>query len=293
MPLVYCRGRAQNGAGTIIQASSRHAQFFPSRICLDEVVRRSEWNASTGPSRTNLDSEAQRSSHHMRRISKLVIATAFVGVLSVPCFAREKDRQQAQQPSIKPFDCPSGAGLVACNSFREMLRAHDPDITEKISRDHTKTYVCFEPEGDTFLVLSYGVPTHWTKDTKDDTFVAKYQTLRLADYKNGVSSSFVHALLLWTATPDLGISSMAADTDSLPSSKRKPITASIDDAEVSISYSFDNVEGTTTGYSLQVRRATKRFAETYFVNSKHSSQSTRTGYCAEFGDGTPAPLPTK
>jgi hypothetical protein len=55
----------------------------------------------------------------------------------------------------------------------------------------------------------------------------------------------------------------------------------INDTELALSYKFPNKEGSTTAYSMQLLKSTKRFVET-FEPSKGTIPITVTGYCSEF-----------
>jgi hypothetical protein len=62
----------------------------------------------------------------------------------------------------------------------------------------------------------------------------------------------------------------------------------INDTELELSYKLPNSEGSTTTYSMQLRRATKRFVETFEPSEgKTLVPITVTGYCSEFHEEKP------
>jgi hypothetical protein len=186
-------------------------------------------------------------------------------------------------------DCSDFGMSPGCKSFNELVSKQDEDI---ISQVQTQAFVCFVPNEDTFMMLSYQGPepslfTEKTKFTETEDGVVFYSR-----FKSGIQDEFKILPGTWTRTK----SNVA--WVSFESSKEVPAHASISSPELSFAYDYKNLRGTTTTYALQIRRSTKRFVQTFqFPNDDSPAKNTKspqpqnsaskmrtedTGHCAEF-----------
>jgi hypothetical protein len=191
-------------------------------------------------------------------------------------------------------DCSSfeatGAAL-GCASFNQMIKAHDKELLDLIpdSDDYKKkTHVCFVPGEDTFILVSFDIPTdkwRWRKDPRLNASVARTE-IRYKKYSDGVLSSSRVGFLDWTAYSESDKNPDQLSGFSPPAPKSNPILteASVDPSEVSISFSYETLAGKTARYSLQIRRATLRFAEVIDVEKQ---RITATGKCLEYSTDVP------
>jgi hypothetical protein len=177
---------------------------------------------------------------------------------------------------------------AGCASFNEMLEARDPGIIPALTGHSVKSYVCFPEAEDRFILFTYRLPpqssTLWKKDKQIPSFLTYANgSFIFRQFRNGVSDQYRSGAVIWSKLEgDDANATAAAATAAQSKPGRYDVAVSIDNSEVSFSYSFPNVQKTTTDYMLQIRRATRRMLETYSVNAKDNSQFSLNGYCAEY-----------
>jgi len=135
---------------------------------------------------------------------------------------------------------------------------------------------CFRKTSDIFITVSFEKQKTllFTEDAKHVKRAPGY--LSYERYADGVSQDSESFFGTWIQYPYV---SMSASFASEPDEKDKKRGAVISDSEIAISYSFENVGGTRTDYSFQIRRSTLRFVETFLFNNM---QTHETGYCKQF-----------
>jgi hypothetical protein len=177
-----------------------------------------------------------------------------------------------------------------CKSYNEMISKGDKDLASALKGD-VHAFVCFRPGEDAFVLVSFSDPAEsaFTPDSPKAPPRA-YGYLTYVRIKSGVTDDVETPIGRWTRWPEVGPSAFFSTPNNV-----NP-TATISDTEIDYNHSYKNLAGTTTQYSLQIRRSTLRFTETYTFpepatpakskqpqTATHSeNQSTTTGYCTEF-----------
>jgi hypothetical protein len=188
-----------------------------------------------------------------------------------------------------------------CKSFNEMLTNRDPDIVEAIKQPNYITYVCFQPNDDAFTMLTFSLPTNKWKRTQEcweaerkkitnspacHTGEQGYQTFISSTYRHGLYNDSFELLFTWMRGKSIGTVGQSNYREL--AGGRTDGSLAINDTELVLSYNFPNKEGSTTVYSMQLRRATKRFVETFEPSEGKSIMPiTVTGYCSEFHEDKP------
>jgi|SRR5580704_4027882 hypothetical protein len=194
------------------------------------------------------------------------------------------------------YDCsklPSPS--EGCKSFNEMIENDDQDVTSALKTPGGVAYACFLPGEDEFLIVSFGTPQEslYAPATTPgasknilktlDSFVYLRFTKGVQNTSNVIFGNWIK----YKSLPDLK-PSFSGKADESKS------RADVNDSEVEYSYTFDNLRGTKTTYSLQIRRSTLRFNETFDVpeisqaknantiQNKSVNRYTNSGYCSMF-----------
>jgi hypothetical protein len=220
----------------------------------------------------------------------LIVATAFL------CRAGAQNR-----PLINyTFDCkklsPANQSQ-GCDSYNEMVVKADKDITDTF-QSSSDVLVCFRPQEDTFLIVSYSVPDddqyHPSSTVKNKLEAEDF--LSFSRYKDGIlddSNSFFGTLVKFVNLTTFPASFRAKNNDGS--------SGSIDSSEVSYNSEFKNLNNTKTSYNIQIRLSTLRFSETYTAEDAVPPKAAKsptpaaappqsrigyTGYCAQFKPAT-------
>jgi len=188
-----------------------------------------------------------------------------------------------------------------CKSFNEMLTNRDPNIVETINEPNYITYVCFQPSNDAFTMLTFSLPTNKWMRTQEcweaieeksihnaacNTEKQEYQIFVSSTYKHGLYHDSFELLFTWMRSKSFGTVGQSEDKEW--AGGRTDGSLVINDTELILSYKFPNKEGSTTAYSMQLRKATKRFVETLEPSEgKGIIPITVTGYCSEFHEEQP------
>lgn len=233
-------------------------------------------------------------------ITFLSLALPLSGQTNSPSSVAEKGSGTPQFDPSKPYtatnpplpelvlpyrkvDCSIMHAPLACPSFNEMVDKKDSALLDQL-RDFA--FVCFEDTEDTFIVISFRQPSSAQSYKKDSIgLLVASGRVGYFRYKNGVSDDVAFAHGSWIKTgPDDSSQFLNYGVPHATNSE----DASIDDSEANFSYKFRNLSKLMTAYSIQVRRSTLRFVETYQWEeiNKDKKQIARrvenTGFCAEF-----------
>ena len=182
----------------------------------------------------------------------------------------------------------------ACTSFNEMLSKGDDEISNAIKTD--TAFVCFREYEDAFLIISFQQPIDRLFRISTPNISTQSGMVWYLRFKDGVSDDEQVSGGKWKKL-------QIGDTPSISfaSEPGRESSASINDSEVTFSYTFKNLSGTKTEYSLQIRRSTMRFHEIYQwphqveekgkgtkpepatpSEAKGSDRSDNSGYCTRF-----------
>jgi len=188
-----------------------------------------------------------------------------------------------------------------CKSFNEMLTNRDPDIVETIKQSNYITYVCFQPNDDAFTMLTFSLPTNKWKRTQECWEAERkeiinspacnkeeqgYQSFISSAYKHGIYNDSFELPFTWVRSKSLGTVGQSEYKEW--AGGRTDGSLVINDTELILSYKFPNKEGSTTAYRMQLRKANKRFVETFEPSEgKGIIPITVTGYCSEFHEEQP------
>jgi hypothetical protein len=214
------------------------------------------------------------------------------GIAILFALAASAFQQNTVQPPTPPsytVDCSTVNATLSCRSFNEMVEKKDPDLLSEIK---APSFVCFRSTEDVFSVVSpasapdlvyYKETTKYLSQAGGVVFYNRYSS--------GIAEDSRIVMGNWNKF------SMVNSEPSFESLKEGNTQASISSAELSVTYAYKNLSGSTTTYSPQVRRSTKRFLEMFQFpddapptgknkvppEKPHgSSRVENTGYCAEF-----------
>ena len=233
-----------------------------------------------------------------KSLSVWVTFAIFFGTLPYHQSLAASTGSQSRAPeAFAAFDCKQLIpGSPGCPSFNEMLSSEDKDILRRLTGDY-EAYVCFRPGEDVFTVVNF-VKFNEKALVKAEKgpMLEQVGTAEFVRYSNGVEDDNGLTFGKWTnwpkATADLAsFSSSDLDRSSPDSSARIDVNSS----EVLLTYKWKNLVSTTTSYTLQIRRSTRRFVETLeFPEPKTDTKSaappkplerfTHSGYCAEYNN---------
>lgn len=201
----------------------------------------------------------------MKRFALLFMLT--MAATCAPSFPQQPQTAQ-QAPATAKVDClKMGESPLGCDSFIEMLEKGDSAIVERVRPNHYRqTLVCFRPHEDTFLLISY--TNRAFSPATGDGFV-DYDK-----YENGVRTGFHTCTGKWRKDDKWSFLG---------------VRCWVDDSEITLSYSFENLARSKTNYEIKIRRSTLRFTETFEGDSRAILstpkrpvyQETKSGYCAE------------
>jgi len=185
--------------------------------------------------------------------------------------------QSAPGPPVQvvnplPADCSGDRNTQSCRSFNQLIEGHDKTVLQSTSDD---SFACFRPGDDVFFLISF----HQATDEKGAFPLVRYHL-----FKKGVLDDSRVAYGKWTKQSD---GSFDFETTKPPPSKQLASNAhsSITNGNVDFSYTFEGVSSRKTEYSVEVRRSTLRFVETYrwpSQKAKSEDPTTYSGYCVSY-----------
>ena len=169
-------------------------------------------------------------------------------------------------------DCSGGRNTQSCRSFNEMIEGHDKTVLQSTSDD---SYACFRPDDDVFFLISF----HQATSEKGTVPLVGYHL-----FKKGVLDDSRVAYGKWTKQSD---GSVDFEETKPPPSEQLVFNAhsSVTEGNVTFSYSFENMAGKKTEYSVKIQRSTLRFVETYQwpnQRGKGEEPNTYSGYCVSY-----------
>lgn|GEM_PF-3055732 len=190
------------------------------------------------------------------------------------------------------YDCSKLAYVsLGCTSFKEMVDKNDPDIVSALKYS-TNTYICFIPNEDEFVVAAFGVPadSDFSPGTGRSLLIAP-DIFSFYRFKNGIEDSSDIVTGKWTKFKGLTMNPSFTSEQEI-----KVSHASVTESEVTYDHTYTNLNGTQTTYTLQIRRSTLRFNESYDApdkppapakgastpNTKPIHRFSDNGYCAKF-----------
>ena len=220
----------------------------------------------------------------MRYIALVVVLAA-----ALPTHAQSANSIPPPPPTPEyTYDCSqlpySSAG---CGSYNQMINKGDKDLMETF-KENFHSLVCFRPNEDTFIVLSFADPLRdaFAPVPSKPGISKTTGFLNYERFKDGVADETEMAFGDWTKLKVV---------DSIPffntANSANP-NATLSDTELDYTYSYKNLAGTTTRYVLQLRRSTLRFNESFTYAEPSGKQPTKrtpsqnqitvSGYCTEF-----------
>jgi hypothetical protein len=151
---------------------------------------------------------------------------------------------------FKPInvDCQKVKAIQSCQSFNEMVASHDKDLTDLFKGAGV---VCFRPDEDVFFLITFddGPILDETKKPPSTFGAAFYQ-----GYQSETSDNSKAVYGKWTKP-----FGALLFTSTSPGN----VNTTIDDSEIFFAFEYKNIGQGITNYSVQVRRSTLRFLETF------------------------------
>lgn len=178
-----------------------------------------------------------------------------------------------------PLDCSQFDFSQGCRSFNEMVASKDRDVVA-VMEGGNESFACFRPDEDVFIIVSF--PSFDEKRTVQATprIMEHPGSLMYTRFKAGISDDFQYSQGTWRRFTNL-----PSDYTNFYSLPKFP-NASIDNSEISIAYTYDNIGGRKTDYSFKIRRSTLRFVEVFEIPSdkkddKSVTQIKVSGHCSQ------------
>jgi hypothetical protein len=202
---------------------------------------------------------------------------SIVLLLVLACFAQKQPpaspRSQAQ------VSCGTSKG---CATFAEMLRNNDPDFRNLTSADYM-AFVCFVDKEDRFFVVGFDASLLlWDVDPERSAFERADGLFTFTDYQDGFANRSELETVLWRRRILKYRHKPEEEWQRAElSPKEKGKVVSINDAEVNYLTTFSNGRNEQVQYSMQIRRSTLRFQETFKLPAGNSVGDT--GRCKPFG----------
>jgi len=170
--------------------------------------------------------------------------------------------RKKKPPVVKPAPtvaCPDPDARAACRSFAQLVDANDAALLASIK---PTSYVCFRPKEDVFVVIHYRAPhPPWTKSENDRETQSGF--VNFVEYRNGVVSTDRLATGTWSRIDPDRVGPMEPLFESGEADgSSTPVQIDIQ-AEINVSYDFQNTTNETIGRSLTIRRSTGRFVENF------------------------------
>lgn len=180
--------------------------------------------------------------------------------------------------NLKALDCrEQWSDLDSCKSFAELVQNKDKDLLNTL-KPGENTFVCFRPEEDAFFIIDWEILSAFRKTSAVEHRAAGMTQYDL--YRNGALADSRAWIGYWTRSP------LESDDNARISVKNaKNGNFYADASEVNVSFSFENRIGTTTKYSVSVRRSTGRYTETISAPDKKGGKEQpfdRTGRCLRY-----------
>jgi len=151
-------------------------------------------------------------------------------LLLTPCQKTEGSSQRKNDGTDVDYAWVKNA--TGCQSFVSLLRADDEEIVDAIPAEgsHRKTFVCFHPDDDVFMIVTYRVPVTLHKQKNGVSVAVTPMIFRR--YSKGAASNYFYPnlLLTWVKQGD----QLLGQTDV----SRTGTTAEINSTEVVVNGSY-------------------------------------------------------
>jgi hypothetical protein len=219
--------------------------------------------------------------------------------LIAECGAREQGLNEndcmkwlARRARMYEAACPDPNARIACRSFRDLLKATDPDLLDIFSRLEN-VYVCFHPQEDVFFVLWFGEPSEWSwskADTNEqkifglqDGTLIQMTTPAVHYYDKGTQAEGqqIFEFGYWSyfpLAPDTSPSSLAHLATSIDA-KFLGKTFQINGERVEVAENYENRKREEIKHTLLVQRSTGRFFESYQREPRRQTFLSYSGSC--------------
>jgi hypothetical protein len=208
-------------------------------------------------------------------------------------FADEADcgKWITRKLAIQRAACPDPEAVVACNSFKELVRANDPYVMDDLAHaDHV--YACFLPGKDEFFEAIFWEPSYMAFSRPDEDQVKEGvpsnaltapDMSEFAYYKNGIGDEnrSIGDTGNWIYSP-LGGKTDYATLRKNATSKRaefKGKTIEIEGDRWTLSQTYKNQAGTETTHTVTVQLATGRFKEDFVLTRTGQNMGENSGRC--------------
>jgi hypothetical protein len=207
--------------------------------------------------------------------SKAGTSKAGTGKAVAQCTAEKPNFTEAQCATwikrsnfVRDTKCPDSDSLVACTSFREMIKAEDADLmTDLATQAHV--YACFRPGFDTFAEIFFSDPATgiWDKDP-DLAGIASHPGFATINYyKAGIKApqmSFQNKGK-WTYGPVApGVSFVSLHVPS-SSALFKGDNIRIEGSRLEATETYKSSDGVDTTHTFILQLSTGRFSESYQI----------------------------
>lgn len=186
------------------------------------------------------------------------------------------------QSHIHKIACPDGSSKEACDLFNDAAEDDDTDLYGAAKRDHM--IVCFRPNSNAFLVLSYDSPRENLWQEKDGGF-QQSGNVNFLKFVNGRASSGGESILAvgsWVSESREGAGRFQG-TSILPDNKGR---IEADSSRIHVFHSFvqnfDNRNFSETEYDFSLTNSTKEFVEKLRPPGSRPTPAPVTGSCITY-----------
>ena len=168
-----------------------------------------------------------------------------------------------------------------------MVAARDKQLLDLLKESNA--FVCFRDGEDVFEVVAFSEPTtiEYVKDPKIRGFARAWGDVTYARFSKGLNEDFRLFLGDWKRRVSATTGELSPEgSPGFISDRSDPDTQGIiDESEISLSYTFQNLSKTKTTFYMQIRRSTLRFNESWTYPDKDNKTDNRTentGHCKTF-----------
>lgn len=198
------------------------------------------------------------------------------------------------QTSAHKISCPDGPSRKACDLFNEAIEDGTKEITRASRRD--RVVVCFRPNSNSFLLISYDSPLENLWQAKDGGEVQQSGNVDFLRFTNGNPNSGMESLFAvgqWFSKSPGDQHAIHFEGISLPPpgvGRRRNVdfekgSIAIDSSRISVSKSYfgDTLDGfhlSKTEYEFSLTTSTNEFAET--SRPTGATPISGTGHCVNY-----------
>jgi|HubBroStandDraft_2_1064218.scaffolds.fasta_scaffold256864_1 hypothetical protein len=205
------------------------------------------------------------------KIALILVGVCLTSALSLAQLT--KDHASIKSKDIPLVPCAEFGDAASCSTFNQMLAAHD-DALRNLQLKDSQTYVCFVNGYDLFFTFQFGIlPEHQLHVAPSGTI---QRGVVLNTYLKGQSNSQYVGPIIWKWIKDDPSSANANLIESNLANLFNSVN--IDTTQISLIYSYENMDHATVTANTTIRRSTGRF-ETQYVLSNHSKMRDDEGKC--------------